>query len=574
VPARALILSFLCCTLLAAAIPAGAGAAERYDWSGTVTIHRVTSGDVLHNEGLDDGDFLVDYTITGTVDQYPNSDLTLYHPRVVAYHDLADMTGPCDNDLSLKGTDEVSDTFGAWVEWGRPVGDGTFYVPRFLTNDGSSVAFPNHGHVCLAYNGGAPQEYPFDGESTIDLSSALACREDQGPPPGGINIAAPFLTPPPMPARTDLGDGRIAFAGTVSMPCTYTSVGATSDVLTITYDLIGTPPSAAPPIEVDSRLDVQVHGTQYGSIVGAGGALSCGMGGSACSATLAGGSVTRLAVQLAPAGMFHFWVGCDQVSGYSCIVSMTTPRVVHAYFGYDFMGQWEPPPDGLFSIDRKAEIAGNGAAAARNGAIGCGLTAGVIAGGWAGGAFAAGGATVATRSTAFLEKVLEETIGHCAEGIAGTIYNGLLLKIDPPDPDWRTLALAERYPSAKLAPCKLARGCPAVTRARAQLVAAGRRVMELQEALAVASNRYGNAANARTSPSRRCTRPRCGRRAACWRRPRSRATVLRRSWSVRCARRASAAWSSRVPSSHGPWPTGAPGRECPRPSSPACCAGT
>jgi hypothetical protein len=489
----------LCCAIVGAAFPTGAGAADRYDWSGTVTIHRVVSGDVLHNEGMDDGDFRTEYTISGTVDQFPGSDLTLYHPRVIAYHDVADMTGPCDNDLALKGTDDASDNVAAWVEWGRPVGDGSYYVPRFLLTGGSAAAFPNHGHVCLAYNGGAPMEYPYDGESSVSLESALACREDQGPPPGGINIGAPFLTPPPMPARTTFPDGRIGFAGTVTTACTYTSVGATSDVLTITYDLVGTPPAPAP-IEVDARLDVQVHGTQYGSIIGAGGALSCGMGGTACSAVLPGGSVTRLAVQLATAGMFHFWVGCDQVLGYGCMVSMSSPRVVHAYFGYDFLGQWEPPPDGLFSIDRKAEIAGNGASAARDGAVGCGLTAGVIGGGWASGTFVVGGATVATRSAAFLEKVLEETIGHCAEGIAGTIYNGLLLKIDPPDPEWRTLALAERYPPAKLAPCKLARGCPAVTRARSQLVAANRRVMELQEALAVASNRYGNAANAKDEP--------------------------------------------------------------------------
>ena len=90
----------------------------------------------------------------------------------------------------------------------------------------------------------------------------------------------------------------------------------------------------------------------------------------------------------------------------------------------------------------------------------------------------------------------------CATGLAGTIYNGLLLKIDPPDPQWRKVALAERFPRAAVTPCR-PRGarCAAVDRARRDLLDANARLLELQEALAVAANRYGNAVNAKDLPT-------------------------------------------------------------------------
>ncbi len=69
----------------------------------------------------------------------------------------------------------------------------------------------------------------------------------------------------------------------------------------------------------------------------------------------------------------------------------------------------------------------------------------------------------------------------------------MLLKIDPPDPQWRRLALAEPFPRPRAARCTLRRGCAKLDRARKRLAVADARVLELQEALAVAANRYGNA---------------------------------------------------------------------------------
>lgn len=490
-----LIISLLCCSVLGLAVPSSAGAADRFLWSGTVTMTRAVSGDVLHGIG-DDGDFSYASTITGQVEQAEDAPFPLYRATVTSYSDVSS-TGFCESSNTLRGTDEP-DAVSAWVEWGRPTGDGGAYVPRFYTHESASLEFPSHTFACLAYDNGELNRYESTGYTPVHFSSTVACLENQGSPPGDLPIAAPYtLLPPPLPARRDLGDGRIAFTGTTTSTCTYTSVGARSDVLTMTYDLVGTPDTYVAPLE---ELQVVTHGTQYGSLIGGGGAISCGLGASACTTRLARGTAVRLGTQLGAAGTFHFWVGCDEATGSTCLLTLNSPRTVHGYFGYDFIGQWEPPPSGLFSLDRKAEIAGNGASAASDGAVGCGLTAGLIGGGIAGGGLAVSGATVATRETAFLEKLIGESVGNCAQGVAGTMYNGLLLKIDPPDPQWRRIALAEPYPVAKLAPCALARRCANVTRARTGLAAANRRVIELQEALAVASNRYGNAANAKDKP--------------------------------------------------------------------------
>ena len=153
----------------------------------------------------------------------------------------------------------------------------------------------------------------------------------------------------------------------------------------------------------------------------------------------------------------------------------------------------------LFSLDRKLEIADNGAMASFDGAVGCGLTAAVIYVGTAGGsAVVVGGAEgVATQGQALGAALLEETVGNCAMGLAGSIYNGVLLTVDPPDPAWRRLALAEALPRATVGRCTLPRHCAAVTSARRALVEAQRDVSQRHEALAVAANRYGNAVSAK-----------------------------------------------------------------------------
>ena len=252
-------------------------------------------------------------------------------------------------------------------------------------------------------------------------------------------------------------------------------------------------------VEVYHPLTVGVNGSQYGSIYGLEGAISCGLGQLLCNTKVLQGSSVRLAALRGEAGTFVMWLGCDRTLGMACFVDMPYGRTVAAWFSYDFIGQWEPPPDGLFSRDRKAEIAENGARAATEGAVGC-LGSAVLIGSASRGSTAVGAAGVATRWQAFALKVFQETVGNCAKGVFGTIANGVLLKVDPPDPQWRQLALAEPMPRPRSVPCPLPRGCGTLNAARTRLAAADRRVLELQEALAVAANRYGNAVGANDRP--------------------------------------------------------------------------
>ena len=263
-------------------------------------------------------------------------------------------------------------------------------------------------------------------------------------------------------------------------------------------DLTGTPAGDAPPpvVGMDHALQVEVNAPQHGSVAGADGAIACGRGQAACGATVPGGADVRLAALPSEAGRLILWQGCDRALGQSCLLSMTAPRTVRAWFGYDFLGPWEPPPDGLFDPARKAEIAGDGASSARTGAVGCALTAGLIGTGGSSGVIVAGAAGVATRWSALVEKALEETVGNGLTGLGGTIDNGVLLKVDPPDPDWRRVALAQPFRPRRPASCRLA-GCAPVTRALRTPGAAGARVTAFQEAIAVAANRYGNAVGAR-----------------------------------------------------------------------------
>lgn len=96
-----------------------------------------------------------------------------------------------------------------------------------------------------------------------------------------------------------------------------------------------------------------------------------------------------------------------------------------------------------------------------------------------------------------LDSLLEKTVGDCGRGVISTSSNGVLLTIDPPDPAWRRVALPERMPRPSLATCRLSKGCPAIVAAQRALIERQVRVAELQEALAVASNRFGNAVSAK-----------------------------------------------------------------------------
>ena len=175
----------------------------------------------------------------------------------------------------------------------------------------------------------------------------------------------------------------------------------------------------------------------------------------------------------------------------------------------------EPPPGGpvkptpfapvleLEDQDHKVELAEDGAKAAEEGAAGCFLTAGAIAGAEVTGTeivIGGGGEAAAglTQFGQFLSMVADLTVGNCVTGIVGTVSNGIQLAVDPPDPQYRRVGLP-----ATLAPPKTPSSCPpgvSTKSCRAALVAVGRyakaaaREASIAEAVAIAANRFGNAA--------------------------------------------------------------------------------
>lgn len=478
-------LALLASVALALASAGQAAAEAPYAWSGTMSVSTShagpeSNGSATFSGPVIAGEFGVSY----------------FEPTMQAYRE-ASQSGWCSSTSDLAGVDTPDAQIPIFVEWGRPEPGGGTAVPRMVPHDSVEFAFPRHSVQCLAFDGGELKQYEDSRDGIYRMSDALYCTGDPYTPPADLPIAAPFFLPPPLPPRVVQGDGSLRFTGAVTLACD-PFAGESSRSVTMTVDLTGTPVQALPDEQVGrQRLEVVAHGTQYGSVVGTDDAIACGQGAARCAAELVTNSRIRLAALASTAGRHIMWLGCDQVVGQSCLVDMHSSRTVHAWFGYDFVGQWEPPPDGLFDPARKAEIAGNGADAATNGAVGCGLSAALI--GTAGGSsvIVAGTAGAATRFGALAEKAFEETVGNCVTGIAGTIFNGVLLKIDPPDPQWDRASLPERFPVRRVSRCRLPRGCPAFVKARTAYVAADARVLELQESIAVAANRYGNAVNRR-----------------------------------------------------------------------------
>ena len=265
---------------------------------------------------------------------------------------------------------------------------------------------------------------------------------------------------------------------------------------------IGGDPSNVPGPVMQTLTTTVGRGGRYGSIAGPAVGIACGQGQTRCSASVERGTTVALAGLQAPAGLFLAWQGCDSVRGQQCFVTMNGARTVTAHFVYDFVGQAEPPPDGLFDPDRKAEIATIGAYSAKKGATGCALTAALIGGVEAAPiVFVAGAESTLTRWEAMVKKVLATTVGNCASGLSGTMTSALLLLVDPPDPQWRELALAEPMPKTEAPKCSRGlRRCASIREAAALAAGARRRVAERQEALAVAANRFGNADKAGDKP--------------------------------------------------------------------------
>lgn len=498
---------FLALTLVAAMFAPPVASAEhepeRYWWSGSMSIE-------IHREDTRTNDYdgtsvttTTDWSISGqlespephprqawagdsghTTSVFTASSVTgsIYSPS----SRISEGTYSCSSHTQANGvgTPPYVDVLLELHAYGDPANPPALIAPAYDPSDELSRALGFDGVSTSQCPGGEPNTSEYDGGiASYDL---LECQQ-----PGDAISSVPALLPEPVMNA----DGTVTISGSSHMNCSGPiNDGERVGRQTYTVDLTGTPYPPRPP---DPRaLTVVVHGTHHGKVVGAQ-TISCGLGDDRCSAALTKGSEVRLAALTGDAGRFIEWSGCDEATGQSCLLTLDSDRTVHAWFGYDFVGQWEPPADGLFDLDRKAEIAGNGAKSAFTGATGCGLSAGALATvPLGGGLIVAGAGGVATRWSALMQKAVEETVGNCATGLAGTIFNGVLLKIDPPDPDWRRVALADRFPRAKAPRCRLGKACAAVTRALRKRLAADARVLELQEALAVTANRYGNAVNA------------------------------------------------------------------------------
>lgn len=472
--------------LLAPATSSAMAEDVRYQWSGTMTVSREVDGPDAGNS----------YSMTGNVVAGEYS--SYYYPSFTRYSYWAQRDDEwCRTSWTLRAADPADTALPVFVEWGRTRSDGSFAVPRIMTASNLEFGFPRHRVDCVASaaTNWELKQIVQDDEAPFHLEDAFNCSSEY---PYAIPPDVPFgtsdLTPPALPARTVDASGNLHFAGTVTSPCSFTSVGATSDSLTLTVDLTGTPVRAPVDIvEVYHPLTVGVNGPQYGSIYGLEGAISCGLGQLLCDTKVLQGSSVRLAALRGEAGTFVMWLGCDRTLGMACFVDMPYGRTVAAWFAYDFMGQWEPPPDGLFDAGRKAEIAASGASFATRGSVGCFSTAAILAS--RGGAAVPEASLAAGLGPAALWKVFQQSVVNCGAGYAMTVYNGVLLKIDPPDPHWQRIALSEPFAVAKVAKCPLKRGCKAYTKAAKSLAAADARLQELQEAIAVAANRYGNAVN-------------------------------------------------------------------------------
>ena len=108
------------------------------------------------------------------------------------------------------------------------------------------------------------------------------------------------------------------------------------------------------------------------------------------------------------------------------------------------------------------------------------------------------GGTAAAAEVALLgSTAASQVFTDCVKGALLTGALGMLLKVDPPDPDFRAVGYPEAIPGAKGKRCRLRRGCEELNRAARRMASTGRRSASLVEAAAVAGNRYGNAVTAR-----------------------------------------------------------------------------
>ncbi len=427
----------------------------------SITATESLAGHVRTPEGLDSGAAVLEVNAAAS--------------NVTATH-LDTTTGPCGGQHVTSSNRTVSfppnQSIGVWIGHPRDPGTG---VPGPI-----SLTTPNFANEDVKIRV-ALTPPPCDRPPSV-LDDTMAPPWMNTCSGTGPNQWMPLPAPTLMPDRKTLH-----IQGTQTVSCL--SPGQTGEEsLTVQLDVFGT---LDPPVEYRLTTAVGFVGSGRGTITGGG--IGCGVGAALCSQAYVKGATVVLAALPSATSRFERWEGCDVVVGQQCRVVMSRARSVRAWFSYDFVGQAAEPVTDLFDAKRKAEIAQNGADDALDGAVGCGLTALTLGGAAAGAPVIATGAGASAALTDVGLKVVEESLGNCATGTLGTMYNGLLLKIDPPDPNWQRAAFAERMTRAKVRGCKLRRGCTKILAARRRLVDAATRVTELQEALAVAANRFGNA---------------------------------------------------------------------------------
>ena len=265
-----------------------------------------------------------------------------------------------------------------------------------------------------------------------------------------------------------------------------------SQDVTVTVDLQGYPPGVKPDEEepppptpkdpVVLRLVASKFPPGNGSLK-AGGAR-CRGGDLSCSITVERGTTVRVVAEADTGSLTHGLYGCDQNLGLACNVRMTGPRTVNAYFGTDP----EILDPTLLDPDQKIFLAEQGAEAATQGAVGCVVGAVIIG---------TGGTAAAAEVALLGSTAASQVFTDCVKGALLTGALGMLLKVDPTDPDFRAVGYPEAIPGAKGKRCRLRRGCKELTRAARRMASTGRRSASLVEAAAVAGNRYGNAVTAR-----------------------------------------------------------------------------
>lgn len=410
-----------------------------------------------------------------------------------------DLNGATDTWMDNDYTCTSTSTFGS-----PSVTDGTLTV-----NIGATPGASGEGSVSAMAENGAAYYYSFP--YSINTPDTPGCEEPSfdytGAGQGGIN----WLGSPDAPGmgmggyvmvqsnRDDMGrvfvKGSFTGQAEAGAAWMFDAYKVLSDDATVTVDLMGLPPGVPPPADqppppeeqpkTKDLVRIQLMASKMppgnGSLTVGG--KTCRGGDQACFIEVERGSEVRVVANADTGSQTLGLYGCDRYAGLACIITATGPRAVSAYFGEDP----EILPPTLLTPDQKIMLADAGADAADEGAMGCALSALILG---------TGGAAGLAELEAAGEEALNETFGNCVKGITVTAGLGMALKLDPPDPEWRSVGYPEALPAAKTRRCRLRRGCRQLRQAAKRHRTVTDRQASLIEAAGVAANRYGNAVGA------------------------------------------------------------------------------